>query len=482
MSGGFRKRIEGLLTGAGNALGDREERDDDDDEGLWEEGDDEEDVVKSYVVQRLLHEGFTMKHVKKAYREAVGPHSDSDEQMDKAYELTLQYLCIHLKEDELPIGFDPRGGTLDVISNATATTADQKKQKKNSESEKAAVRYDDNIVRFARYFGLDPKEAFTILSSDKTPSSDTNELNDIKHRALFWRVLCDAVKLPLEKTCAGSNTTLPNDDGDRNEEAAANECEALKAIFDSEELTIKDLGIDTIVMIDLPFGGEGEAKLSLLVQYANGLYPDLLPMVFIINKDWNKGKVLPKGYNGGNLHLQMVKYLSEMSPGQECIFELFGHVQSLLQEEEDSSVSTVSSLMSHLCLANSKGIEPNHVNQENTKQQPKPTQQSNTVNKTKSTPSATQPRRRQPPKQLRRPRNKSSFWNTNPNKTPPAISFPKTSSLLDRARKSLPAAKARDEFLSLMGKANGGGRVILVTGETVRRSWYFLKNNLSMPA
>ena len=47
-----------------------------------------------------------------------------------------------------------------------------------------------------------------------------------------------------------------------------------------------------------------------------------------------------------------------------------------------------------------------------------------------------------------------------------AIAFPKLSASMEKARKSLPAAKARKEFLSIMQKAESTGRVVLVTGET----------------
>jgi HrpA-like RNA helicase len=49
---------------------------------------------------------------------------------------------------------------------------------------------------------------------------------------------------------------------------------------------------------------------------------------------------------------------------------------------------------------------------------------------------------------------------------PPAESYPKLPVLMDRARKSLPAFKIRDEILSLMKLASESGRVSLITGET----------------
>jgi len=66
-----------------------------------------------------------------------------------------------------------------------------------------------------------------------------------------------------------------------------------------------------------------------------------------------------------------------------------------------------------------------------------------------------------------RPRDKrKNFWSIHPRDTPPAVAFPKISSLLERTRKSLPAANARMEFLAAMKKSESCGRVVLVTGDT----------------
>jgi len=112
------------------------------------------------------------------------PSVDQDEYMDKAYEEALQYLCIHLREDQLPIGFDG-GGTLDVLSPTTGNNKGEKKQndgaldKKEQRGDEANGGYDINILQFAEYFGLTPKEAFAIQSSNKSSfifSSTCDEL------------------------------------------------------------------------------------------------------------------------------------------------------------------------------------------------------------------------------------------------------------------------------------------------------------------
>jgi ATP-dependent RNA helicase DHX57 len=149
----------------------------------------------------------------------------------------------------------------------------------------------------------------------------------------------------------------------------------------------------------------------------------------------------------------MAQFLSTLEPGQEVIFELFGHVQELLQDicdGQSSSVDDASLLLSSLKLGGSPDVSSSNGKVRAPS------------NEDKAKPAAT----KQIPKPSRRPREKSSFWNTPPKNTPSADAFPKLSSLLEKARKSLPAAEARSEFLRLMDKAGRGGRVMLVTGET----------------
>ena len=151
-----------------------------------------------------------------------------------------------------------------------------------------------------------------------------------------------------------------------------------------------------------------------------------------------------------------------MTPGQEVIFELFGHVQALLQEMEDESFDDgVSALLSYLKLDDRQAPKGTS----NNKDTPQPSKAKGQTEDSKVR--INQARKKTLSSQhLRRPRERSSFWNTHPSKTRPAESYPKISTLLDRARKTLPAAKARGNFLSLMDNAKKGERAVLVTGET----------------
>lgn len=431
MSATFRSRIECLLSGTVF-----EETNEDDDNDGNDEDDDLDDVAKSYVLQRLVFEGFKLSHVRKAYREVKkkGDLSsitdNSDENIDNAYECVLQYLLVHLNEDQLPLGFDPRGGTLDVVGNGSLG------KKKNTTNVKGTKKYDAAILQLATLFGLRPEESNAIF---------TNHQQESNARSAFWNVLCDAAPiLPERRVCDKSINILTDGDKERNMETAANECEALEAIF-ADEFSIDKDGSNTSVSISIPFDS---TNLSLEIHYKDGLYPDLLPEVFLTSKDTNNDS--NKYQQGGTLHLQIVRFLSELSPGQECIFELFGYVQTLLQDVEEKDPCLLLSKLSLDDEAESNSIKS-----------------ANDASKSQNIVSGPSKQRSpQIQKRFRRPREKSSFFSIPPIRMQPAEAHPKLPVMMDRARKSLPAFKIRDEILSLMKQASTSGRVSLVTGET----------------
>lgn len=441
MSAHFRRRIERFLVG--DRIDNDEEVDNVDEDNDDEE---EEDSIRWYVLNRLTNEGFNPKHIRKAWQETIEKMKVNDRiDKERMYEETLQYLCIHLREDQLPVGFDPRGGTLDVMSN----------KKKNREEMKCT---DASILIVAEHFGLTPTEGRAIFSSSghnsKTECLTKGKLHE---RRTFWKFLMNAVSWPIERTCCltddemSSMESISDDDRNRNVEAAANECEAMEAIFDKEDFSI-EVGLSmTSVVIALPFL---TSKLSLEVHYTNGLYPDLLPMVFVTTRSNENDDFF---CCGGRIHLSVVRFMSEISAGQEVIFYLFGHVKSLLQEEEasfnDKSIIR-SELLSHLKLE--KGIDG--ASEKCSSRITLDTANKAAGGVVKNTTSV----------YLRPREERRTFWNTPPSITPKAVAFPKLSTVMDGSRKSLPAAKAREEFLSLLVKANAisGGRVLLVTGET----------------
>ena len=188
MSARFKKRIECLLSG--NDFEEDVDLDDEEELVVFND-DDDNDVLQSYVHQRLVHEGFNTRHVTKAYREVIkkdgsnGNDGNDDQMMDKTYEEVLQYLCIHLKEHQLPIGFDPQLGQLDVVGGKKKNGKQSSdKDGKDKEKSDSGGGYDANILQFAQFFGLTPREAFAIYSSDK----DNTELGDRRY-VLWWNMI-----------------------------------------------------------------------------------------------------------------------------------------------------------------------------------------------------------------------------------------------------------------------------------------------------
>eukprot|EP00804_Cyclotella_cryptica_P010194 CCRYP_013832-RA/>CCRYP_013832-RA protein AED:0.01 eAED:0.01 QI:166/1/1/1/1/0.8/5/1790/1137 len=473
MSASIRRRIERLLSGDSNGVDITEGEEEDTVENGPVEGE-EDDVIQSYVTQRLVHEGFTPSQVRKAYRTVISDNCNTvgsnsqDQQMDKAYEETLQYLCIHLNEDQLPIGFDPRGGTLDVVLPASKPTnfvasgvSGMKKAGISAAGADLDQNYDSTISRFARRFGLTPKEATFILSDkqagEEKPISRISGSKEFMEKWKFWCFLCRSASLPLGRSCFADSgcgkDALSADCRERNREAASNELEALEAIFDGQDFSTSKVNDDAIsVSIRMPHDC-GYSNLFLEVIYLEGVYPDSLPMVFLTYGDMTNEEI---SHNLEYRHLlqgqtKITNFLSTLQPGQEVIFELFGHVQELLQATDgmSSSLQDTSNLLTHLNLGSEE--EASSANNKNHNGNINPVD----LNRCKLRPQS-----------VKRPRERSTFWSTSPKDTPPAEPFPKLSAFLEKARKCLPAANARAEFLSLMDHANKRGRVVLVTGET----------------
>lgn len=112
MSAQVRKQIEILLRGdADKELMGALMSENDDTMASGEEED--ADMVMMYVTKRLIHEGFTPSQSKAGYAAVLknksfalkSMNSEEDEYMDKFYDESLQWLCVHLNEDQLPEGF-----------------------------------------------------------------------------------------------------------------------------------------------------------------------------------------------------------------------------------------------------------------------------------------------------------------------------------------------------------------------------------------
>ena len=542
LSGHFRKRIERLLWmemdsaeddvdngNNTNSISNESVNDDEEGDNISNE---EEEMEEIETHRRLVRDGFSscdalsaIRIIRTKQRRSTNERSISREKRGETrsnhYEEVLQYLCIRLNEDDLPTGFDHRKGTLDVLRPKDVSggggaphveeTATMKPVQMRPNEGKVVDEDnitgggdenedldDDVVLRFAKCFGLTRREALAIRSYSRSIESSiasstmpisckraSDDEDDDTMKRAFWRVLVDAA--PLDGAAGdGVPISLSNEDMRRNLDASSDELEAIESIFVGDgDVTIERNEGMTCVSIALPpFGND---KLFLEVHYADGFYPDVPPMVFVVSIGGGLDSSCEKATSyhcGGKVHLDLVRHLLEMGHGREVIFELFGVACSLLQEEEAEALSTgptSSALLSHLQSDEVKdddnSVEVNEVNNAGKNLQGSVPPKDSTIDDGSRVEadesrhsrmgrdiSLGRERPMRPTK--RRPRDRDTFWNVPPGDVPPAASLPIPTALA-RDRKSLPAAAVKDQFLSLLASAvDCGGRVLLVTGET----------------
>jgi ATP-dependent RNA helicase DHX57 len=411
MSAQIRKQIEGILRGDSSFL-----QDDDGDDELDDLVQDTEDDVQVYVMMRLHGEGFTKRHVRTAYKELPESLKDdarADENVwDRVYEESLQWLLVHLNEDQLPEGFDPRGRTLDVVVPAQQQA--KAKQDVNSSSyQDTNNNVDENAVLLATLYGLSIRDASAVQQralEEKIPAKDA-----------LWMLVQAAANVSL-----GNDTGADDADPGRNREIVQDELEALEAIFASECKVVSIAGWTTVsVSIE-----DGAMLLEVVVQ--DGVYPAAYPKSVLVSGKW------PSRQGGTAVHLEVGKFVASLELGEPMIFEIHGHVQVMLQSMMDGELPAISLL-----------AESPKVQQTASKDTDKTMNKKIDKNR-----DGTEKIRASRAPAIRRPRVRGHFWSTPPNKTPAAIPFPKIPLSMQRTRHSLPAATARAEFLSVMKKAD----------------------------
>jgi ATP-dependent RNA helicase DHX57 len=408
MSAHIRRQIEALLRGD-TSIDLMEDDDDDEDE-------EPDNALQLYVQQRMHSEGFTRKQARTAFAQVLQTSTsaqnimehDTEDDWEKVYEEGLQWLLVHLDEDQLPEGFDPRGRTLDVVSSG-----------KNNNDDDKATASSDELVSLASRYGLSLQEARLVLAGAAPPLSFEDSL---------WTLLHTAAGVSLQT----ANNNNPASSEDANQDILLEEIEALEAIF-PEECKVTSNG-DGTKRIEIRFT---DRELTLQVVVREGVYPSLPP-----EKVWVTGKWPSSQPIGAALHIELIKFVAnELARDEPVVFELHGHIQSLLDSED---------FCSQALLLDDK------------KQKASSTKPS----KTKTGPVEPKNEKKRAAPQSRRPRARRPFWSRPPSETPPSIAFPKTRSSIALVRKSLPAAAAREEFLRVLKKADKGGRVLLVTGDT----------------
>ena len=448
MSRLIREQIESLLRGgeAGvSALNLENGDDDDDDDNIHDGGgddpaaEDDDDDAKVYVEHRLHSEGFTKRQARSATRELSQTSnkfeqaSDNEDLWDDLYEECLQWLLVHLNEDQLPEGFDPRGRMLDVIvSSASASTA-------AGTSETCAGGGDESGAGTSaaeRAGSMDLAARLGIMFKEASLISNLAAKENRSPLDVFWRTIQRTAGMEPEN----SNAALSAAD-EATIDLMKDELEALEAIFPSECAVTASGGVTAI---RLPLN-DGALTLEVVVQ--DGLYPSSPPSRVTVSGTW-PSRV------GAALHVELSKFLGDLPLGEPMVFAIHAHVQDLLLSEE---LSDRLSLLPHL------GADEQQTRTELKESsgsiKPKAQDSTSSVNHMPAPLNVSLPQRR--------PRARGrNFWSTRPQETPPAVAFPQVGAAMERTRKSLPAASSRDEFLAAMKRAENGGRVLLVTGET----------------
>lgn len=418
MSATIRKQIESLLRGLVVVL---EDHPDDTVDVVTDDCSD----LQVYIEHRLHSEGFTKQQARSSYREVSRRkpnHFDSDDEAvwDNLYEECLQWLLVHVDEEDLPEGFDPRGRTLDVVVPV---------------SHKTKTQNDPSVNDFAATYGLTVKEGAALF---KKASADSKQ----SVLDFFWMTMLQVANVSLPR---GPDKSAENID------IARDELEALDAIYGSECQVASVDGFSTI-RIALE---DGEKQLEVVVE--NDAYPAYPPKRVSVSGRWEKP-------NGAALHIELAKSIASLPLGEPMIFSIHAQVQDLLQDDLQDD-----GLLRHL---------DDRTAQHITKTPQKP----NENGKPNQTSNGHDPRRAK--LLHRRPREKGkNFWTLHPKDTPPAAASPKVSETMRRTRVSLPAFATRADFLAAVEKSRKTGRVLLVTGETgsgtLIGNWFvFLSLNL----
>ena len=389
------------------------------------------DEMQSQVMGRLSEIGFSVSQSLKAYYSVTSTSSGSGTSIvENLTEECTQWLCIHLEEDQLPEGFDPRGRTLDIVVPGAL----------------GGQRTSDELKSFCVEFGVSKREATAIMSNSADGDPSMNAKKSLE-------VLCGALIASVGLSSDHTDVATGDFDTDSNKAMASEEKETLEAIFcGSPDECIYDKGSDGFVKVCIMLGesvDSSDKRQVLEVQFEEGKYPAIHPRYVLIRGGWRPGKGTAK-------HKKMITFLTSLPVGEPMLYELYTYATSVLMDDASYDPGAHSnSLLPFL-----PGGKPEQQKSEKEALK-KNVEKSNDNSKS---------RRKKNGKDIgstpKRPRLRSPFWTLPPDKVIPAKENPKVSATMDRARKNLPAAKAKDEFLSIMAAAEKAGRVCLVTGET----------------
>ena len=458
MAAHIRKLIESLLRGDETATQLAEEDDDDMDDDNDENNKDEEEGLSAIQinVEKQLHKeaGFTKRQARWAYentQQSSRPQTLSEDSV--VYDECLQWLLLHLKEEDLPAGFDPMEGSLEVVVATNNTTTPPAVLSPEQRS-------------FAERFGVSQEEAVLVFSPLQ------QEQQSKSPEQMFWELVVKSKglesKLLLEKEYEPAKA-VTDQEKEQQQQQLDEEVEALQAIFDDSCQIQRNVPSHDLCTISTQLEGsdDDDRRCPILeIVVRPGRYPSIRPeRVLVYFKSTTSSNSRRSYYPGTEMHGQLADYIANtLTLDQPAIFELHGFATSLWQESTLDDFPRTSLL--DTCAATSALL---------VKEQPQrgSTVESQELGSNPSTPHATtrNSKTAAPPARFlsqrqRRPRVKSPFWSVPPSQTTPATAFPKIPLILQKARSSLPAHQAKSNFLQCLQQSQSRGRVVLLTGET----------------
>jgi ATP-dependent RNA helicase DHX57 len=505
----------------------QEDSDEDDDMGAFvNEAETEPSDLQYYIRDRLAQQGFTKAQARAAFLAVAKPNNqgvstNNLESFEFTFDECLQWLCIHLDEDQLPEKFDPRGRTLDVLAPTKPTGIKTTLASSSSFSPVPVAQIngdmlDKNMVDFANHegkidgqselevqtlaaqYGIDPEEAKLILEQASTQQQSPPVDNLMSFEQVLWDTLCRAAASLGGGVSVGNNDQdFAGYDASAQQQMLDDELEAIAAIFpDENECRIEHQDEDRLV-VQLRHSALNDNEVFLVKVVvvkspsAHGRklpYPWVPPNRVLISRldgIANSSSPSTRWYHqGAFVHVRLIQFMQSLPRGEPMLFEIFGHIQKLIQDANSGELKSVS-LRPFLKCTEASTVD----NQLGEQVQIANVNLSTSVAAVESKLPLSAPLQK---KALpRRPRDRSFFWSTPPYKTPPAVAFPTISREMQTARGSLPAAMARSNFFGMMKAADQviergisiaiyislptqsclrfacqGGRVVLVTGDT----------------
>ncbi len=372
-----------------------------------EEEDPAQDDLEFYVHDRLHREGFTRKQARTAFRQVeqsrVRDKHDSN------------------NEDEWDVAFEEYLQWLLV-------NLDEDQLPEGIDPDKGNITLDVGVASTnAVPTGLGAQWG---LSNAEVKLVQARVDGNLDFETSLWSMVVEKAGVTLPET---ELTDISPEQREINKSMFQEEVEALEAIYSNDfKIQTQSSGLHVVEIVSC----QGEMVLRVFIQ--EGSYPLVPPEKVWLTGNWGSRLV------GSAYHMELVKFLADLPLGDPMIFELHGHAQMIFETLDDLPTQQ---LVDSISLNSNKKNSNSVQRLEETKLDKVETFHMDTARHT-------------------RPREGKPFWCRLPSQTPEATPFPKISTAMEMARKSLPAAKSRDEFLQLLRHAEESGRVLLLTGET----------------